>query len=97
MELHGVFTLLEGVESPIAGTIITDEDMDQILDIIAGDNRLNNLIPGAEFRFEAEDGEIYLEEWSPTPGTGCCRSLPLYLVGEPWDADLVFQEGETQL
>ena len=97
MELKGIFTLLEGVESPIPGTIITDEDMDEIIDIIAGDNRLHNLIPGAEFRFEAEDGEVYLDDWSSTPGTGCCRSLPLHLAGEPWDADLVFQEGEAYL
>ena len=63
MKIHGKFTLLESVQ-PIKGTIITDDDTDEILDIIARDIRLKDIIPGAEFRFEAEDGEVYLDNRS---------------------------------
>ena len=83
MDIHGTFTMLGKHECPVKGTIITDEDMHEVQDILVGNLRLSDLEPGIEFRFVADDDEVYLDDWSPTPGTGCCMSLPLYLAGEP--------------
>ena len=85
LEIHGVFTYLDGIKCPATGVIITDEDGHEVFDIHVAGRNIQDLQHGSEFRFVDLNGDTHIDSWSVTPGTGCSMSFPLHLVGEPPD------------
>lgn len=88
--LNGRMIQFNGEQVSLPTTIILDSETDEPeiieMKIVFGEKKslsLGGIILGTEFMFEEDDGERYMDEWSPTPGTGGCRSLPLLLVNAP--------------
>ena len=87
MNIKGYFTRIGEFHCPLPGIIETDNETQEVTNIVTSKVTINNLAGGTEFRFVADNGEIYLDDWSPTKDTNSCASRPLFLVNEPSDTE----------
>lgn len=89
MNVKGYFTKLGEFDCPLPGIIETDNETQEVTNIVTSKVTIDNLTGGTEFRFVADDGEVYLDDWSHTKNTNSCTSRPLFLVSEPSDAEAI--------